>query len=40
MNLLINGDAEQGPGGDPVAGTVTGWTITQGAPAVVAYGNR
>lgn len=38
MNLVVNGDAESGPGGsaEPV-GTVTGWVIRQGAPALVAY---
>ncbi|MFI6942315.1 phosphoesterase [Streptomyces sp. NPDC050418] len=38
MNLVVNGDAESGPGGsaDPV-GTVTGWRIAQGAPALIAY---
>ncbi|MEU9979924.1 phosphoesterase [Streptomyces sp. NPDC050856] len=39
MNLVVNGDAESGPGGtaEPVA-TVTGWRVAQGAPALVAYG--
>ncbi|MFF8830143.1 phosphoesterase [Streptomyces sp. NPDC015131] len=38
MNLVVNGDAESGPGGtaEPV-GTVTGWRVVQGAPALVAY---
>ncbi|QGV78620.1 phosphoesterase [Streptomyces ficellus] len=38
MNLVVNGDAESGPGGtaQPV-GTVTGWKIAQGAPALIAY---
>ncbi|MCX4819320.1 phosphoesterase [Streptomyces sp. NBC_01142] len=38
MNLVVNGDAESGPGGsaEPV-GTVTGWVIGQGAPALIAY---
>ncbi|MGK5631419.1 phosphoesterase [Streptomyces sp. URMC 123] len=38
MNLVVNGDAESGPGGtaDPVA-SVTGWRIAQGAPALIAY---
>ncbi|GHH45474.1 phosphoesterase [Streptomyces candidus] len=39
MNLIVNGDAESGPGGsaDPVA-AVTGWEIREGGPALVAYG--
>ncbi|MDN3297012.1 phosphoesterase [Streptomyces ficellus] len=38
MNLVVNGDAESGPGGtaEPV-GTVIGWQVVQGAPALVAY---
>ncbi|MEW2631057.1 phosphoesterase [Streptomyces sp. NPDC048389] len=38
MNLVVNGDAESGPGGsaEPV-GTVTGWVVAQGAPALVGY---
>ncbi|MCP3821749.1 phosphoesterase [Streptomyces sp. A3M-1-3] len=38
MNLVVNGDAESGPGGtaEPV-GTVTGWVIKQGAPALINY---
>ncbi|MBC9711259.1 phosphoesterase [Streptomyces sp. TRM66268-LWL] len=38
MNLVVNGDAEAGPGGsaDPVA-SVPGWRIAQGAPALIAY---
>ncbi|OKK06460.1 phosphoesterase [Streptomyces sp. CB03234] len=38
MNLVVNGDAESGPGGtaEPV-GTVTGWQVVQGAPALIAY---
>lgn len=38
MNLVVNGGAESGPGGtaEPV-GTVTGWVIRQGAPALIAY---
>ncbi|GAA2127532.1 hypothetical protein [Streptomyces synnematoformans] len=38
MNLVVNGDAETGPGGtaEPV-GTVHGWRLTQGAPALVRY---
>ncbi|MFD5747209.1 phosphoesterase [Streptomyces sp. NPDC127033] len=38
MNLLVNGDAERGPGGDaePVP-SVDGWTVRQGAPALIAY---
>ncbi|WP_217167758.1 phosphoesterase [Streptomyces sp. AC512_CC834] len=38
MNLVVNGDAERGPGGnaEPV-GTVAGWRIAQGAPALVGY---
>ncbi|PRH80079.1 phosphoesterase [Streptomyces solincola] len=38
MNLVVNGDAETGPGGtDAPVATVTGWRITQGAPALIAY---
>lgn len=35
---MRNGDAEQGPGGtdEPVA-TVTGWKVTEGAPALIGY---
>lgn len=38
MNLVVNGDAETGPGGtaEPV-GTVHGWRLIQGAPALVGY---
>ncbi|GAA4901003.1 phosphoesterase [Streptomyces coeruleoprunus] len=38
MNLVVNGDAESGPGGapEPVT-TVTGWQVLQGAPALIAY---
>ncbi|HEY9366846.1 phosphoesterase [Streptomyces sp.] len=38
MNLVVNGDAESGPGGSaqPV-GSVVGWKIAEGAPALVAY---
>lgn len=38
MNLVVNGDAETGPGGtaEPVD-TVHGWRLTQGAPALVPY---
>ncbi|MER7171363.1 phosphoesterase [Streptomyces mesophilus] len=38
MNLVVNGDAESGPGGgaDPVD-AVPGWRIAQGAPALIAY---
>lgn len=38
MNLVVNGDAESGPGGsaDPVA-AVTGWVVPEGAPALIAY---
>ncbi|WBB62330.1 phosphoesterase [Streptomyces sp. WMMC500] len=38
MNLVVNGDAETGPGGtaEPVT-TVHGWRLTQGAPALVPY---
>ncbi|MGP3926622.1 phosphoesterase [Streptomyces sp. 8N616] len=38
MNLVVNGDAESGPGGtaEPVP-SVTGWTVGQGAPALVGY---
>ncbi|TLQ43827.1 phosphoesterase [Streptomyces marianii] len=38
MNLMVNGDAESGPGGsaDPVA-AVNGWDVWEGAPALVAY---
>ncbi|MER6999631.1 phosphoesterase [Streptomyces sp. NPDC000410] len=40
MNLVINGDAETGPGGsaEPV-GSVTGWNVREGAPALIAYSN-
>ncbi|WP_149184361.1 phosphoesterase [Streptomyces sp. TRM49041] len=38
MNLVVNGDAESGPGGTPEpVGAVTGWQVVQGAPALVAY---
>ncbi|AXK37752.1 phosphoesterase [Streptomyces armeniacus] len=39
MSLVVNGDAESGPGGtaEPVR-SVPGWRILQGAPAVVDYG--
>ncbi|MHC0431728.1 phosphoesterase [Streptomyces sp. O3] len=38
MNLVVNGDAESGPGGtaEPV-GSVTGWRIARGAPALIDY---
>ncbi|MEV8320198.1 phosphoesterase [Streptomyces sp. NPDC059900] len=38
MNLVVNGDAESGPGGsaEPVS-KVRGWKVTQGAPALIAY---
>ncbi|MFW6692329.1 phosphoesterase [Streptomyces sp. MAR4 CNX-425] len=38
MNLVVNGDAETGPGGtaEPV-GSVHGWRLAQGAPALVRY---
>ncbi|MBC3987922.1 phosphoesterase [Streptomyces buecherae] len=38
MNLLVNGDAEAGPGGtaEPVT-EVAGWRIAEGAPALVGY---
>lgn len=38
MNLLVNGDAEAGPGGtaEPVT-AVTGWKVVQGAPALIGY---
>ncbi|WJV44357.1 phosphoesterase [Streptomyces flavofungini] len=38
MNLVVNGDAESGPGGtaEPVA-KVRGWKVAQGAPALIAY---
>ncbi|MDQ8702156.1 phosphoesterase [Streptomyces sp. LHD-70] len=38
MNLVVNGDAEAGPGGtaEPVP-TVTGWKVVQGAPALIDY---
>ncbi|MFD3525586.1 phosphoesterase [Streptomyces sp. NPDC058653] len=38
MNLLVNGDAEKGPGGtaEPV-GSVVGWKVRKGAPALVGY---
>ncbi|OII67339.1 phosphoesterase [Streptomyces sp. CC77] len=38
MNLVVNGDAESGPGGTPEpVGSVTGWQVLHGAPALVAY---
>ncbi|MFF9896454.1 phosphoesterase [Streptomyces longispororuber] len=38
MNLVVNGDAESGPGGsaEPVT-AVRGWKVVQGAPALVPY---
>lgn len=38
MNLVVNGDAESGPGGsaEPVA-EVAGWKVAEGAPALIAY---
>ncbi|MFF8608503.1 phosphoesterase [Streptomyces sp. NPDC015346] len=38
MNLVVNGDAESGPGGSsqPV-GSLVGWKIAEGAPALIAY---
>ncbi|MFD9034185.1 phosphoesterase [Streptomyces sp. NPDC059567] len=38
MNLVVNGDAESGPGGsaEPVT-DVTGWQVPEGAPALIAY---
>lgn len=38
MNLVVNGDAESGPGGsaEPVT-AVTGWEVREGAPALVPY---
>ncbi|UUN29139.1 phosphoesterase [Streptomyces sp. FIT100] len=38
MNLVVNGDAESGPGGsaEPVT-SVTGWEMREGAPALIAY---
>ncbi|MFD7325014.1 phosphoesterase [Streptomyces sp. NPDC059875] len=38
MNLVVNGDAESGPGGfaEPVT-AVTGWEVREGAPALIAY---
>ncbi|MDT9688356.1 phosphoesterase [Streptomyces sp. P9(2023)] len=38
MNLVVNGDAESGPGGsaEPVT-EVTGWAVPEGAPALIAY---
>ncbi|WP_030757092.1 hypothetical protein [Streptomyces sp. NRRL F-5135] len=38
MNLVVNGNAESGPGGsaEPV-GKVTGWEVRDGAPALIAY---
>ncbi|MDH2387484.1 phosphoesterase [Streptomyces sp. HNM0663] len=38
MNLVVNGDAESGPGGtaEPVQ-DVTGWRIVQGGPALISY---
>ncbi|MEV0775761.1 phosphoesterase [Streptomyces sp. NPDC050433] len=38
MNLLVNGDAEQGSGGTPEpVERVVGWGVRQGAPALVGY---
>ncbi|MCT2591446.1 phosphoesterase [Streptomyces sp. N2-109] len=38
MTLVVNGDAENGPGGTPEpVRSVTGWRITQGAPALINY---
>ncbi|WP_175410367.1 phosphoesterase [Streptomyces sp. TRM64462] len=38
MNLVVNGDAESGPGGTPEpVGAVTGWDVVHGAPALIAY---
>ncbi|MET8680441.1 phosphoesterase [Streptomyces sp. NPDC004647] len=38
MDLVVNGDAESGPGGtaEPVE-SVVGWTVRQGAPALIRY---
>ncbi|MCQ6554933.1 phosphoesterase [Streptomyces sp. C10-9-1] len=38
MNLVVNGDAESGPGGsaEPVT-EVVGWEVREGAPALVPY---
>ncbi|MFE4373873.1 phosphoesterase [Streptomyces sp. NPDC056835] len=38
MNLLVNGDAERGPGGsaEPVS-AVQGWVVREGAPALIGY---
>ncbi|MFI9615819.1 phosphoesterase [Streptomyces sp. NPDC052023] len=38
MNLVVNGDAESGPGGsaEPVA-EVAGWEVREGAPALIPY---
>ncbi|MFE2033201.1 phosphoesterase [Streptomyces scopuliridis] len=38
MNLLVNGDAERGPGGgvEPVT-DVQGWVVREGAPALIGY---
>ncbi|MEV8392096.1 MULTISPECIES: phosphoesterase [unclassified Streptomyces] len=38
MNLLVNGDAERGPGGsaEPVS-AVHGWVVREGAPALIGY---
>ncbi|UGY93582.1 phosphoesterase [Streptomyces gobiensis] len=38
MNLVVNGDAESGPGGtaEPV-NSVPGWSIEEGAPALIRY---
>ncbi|MFG3410473.1 phosphoesterase [Streptomyces sp. NPDC048142] len=38
MNLVVNGDAESGAGGTATpVGSVTGWSIRQGAPSLVNY---
>ncbi|WP_211277983.1 hypothetical protein [Couchioplanes caeruleus] len=37
-NLIANGGAESDPGGTGQPSAVTGWTVLEGAAAVVAYG--
>ncbi|MGW6565381.1 phosphoesterase [Streptomyces sp. NPDC054975] len=38
MNLVVNGDAESGPGGSAAPVTeVTGWVVAEGAPALISY---
>lgn len=38
VNLVVNGDAESGPGGAPEpTHSVVGWTVKEGAPALIGY---